>query len=265
MTDPNSKHPDNDRTQPVPDAAARTDATTGTDGATVTTNTADGSGRKLSPRRRTLVTAVVATVGAIALVGGGVAAGTAIADEVGDDDDRTSAQTQADDDGTADDSRDDDGTDDRGSDDTGTDDDDSSAGDVRGTTSADELIGAIDAAAEASDGEATSIEAEAGGAWDVTFHAADGAETEVRVDGDGTASVVSEEGADDSAPEGALDGATVDALVAAALADTDGTILELSLDDDSTAIYEVVLRDADGSVIELTLDADFAVVGFDVD
>lgn len=216
-----------------------------------------------APERRTrargwLIAGGAVLAGAL-LAGGGVAVGAAIADEAGGDDaaaavaedsdedtsGSSSGQTAADD---ADDADDADASDGAPSD--------------AGTTSADDLITAMDAATAAADGEPVSIELQRDGAVDVTLEAADGAETEVRVSAEGEASVVSTEPAEanDQGPAVVLDADAIRSVVEAALAEQDGRIVEIDVDDDTTSPYEVSVVTGDRATVDVHLDADFAVV-----
>ncbi|WP_248242419.1 hypothetical protein [Microbacterium kunmingense] len=201
------------------------------------------------PRTRTLLIAGGAVLGGLLLAGGGVAAGAAIADAFEDDDDDRAVvgATTSDDDRTG-----------------------GSAGTAApdmGTDSAAELSDLIAAAAEVADGDPVAIDAERDGSWDVEFRTSAGDETEVRVSPDGQATVISTDTADDDdkAPQGVLDPATVDALVAAALGETEGRITDLEVDDDATSPYDVTVLTDDARFIDLNLDADFAVLTADVD
>lgn len=182
------------------------------------------------------------------LAGGGIAVGSAIADEA--DDTSTSVTDEGDDDSQ-------DG------------DDDSASGDVSnlGTASADDLIAMTDAASSAAEGEPVSIELERDGSAEVTLEAQDGAETEVRVDSEGAASVVSTEepGSDDTAPQNVLDADSIAAVVDAALAEADGRIVEVEADNDGASPWEVTVLTAAGEFIQIELDAEFAVVAAGAD
>lgn len=215
-----------------------------------------------APERRTrargwLIAGGAVLAGAL-LAGGGVAVGAAIADEAGDDDAAAAVAEDSDEDT----SRSSSGQTAADADDA--DDADASDGapsDV-GTTSADDLITAMDAATAAADGEPVSIELQRDGAVDVTLEAADGAETEVRVSAEGEASVVSTEPAE-SNDQGAtvvLDADAIRSLVEAALAEQDGRIVEIDVDDDTTSPYEVSVVTGDRATVDVHLDADFAVV-----
>lgn len=218
----------------------------------------DRSRARMSSRTRTLLIAGGSVLAAAVLAGGGIAVGAAIADDMGEDDDRSSR--------TADDSSSDgadDGADDSTADteDDGADDGAGEAADV-GSESADELNDLISAASASAEGDPVAIEADRDGSWDVTFETSNGDETEVRVTEDGSADVVSTDAADadDSAPAGVLDTATVDALVAAALAEVDGKVTDIEIDDDTASPYDVSVLTADGSTVDLDLDADMTVL-----
>ncbi|TFV82635.1 hypothetical protein E4V99_12715 [Microbacterium sp. dk485] len=183
---------------------------------------------------------------AAVLAGGGIAIGAAIADEDDDDDRQTSMTTDA-----------------------PNEDDEDAAADLgdAGTSSADELMEIIDAAAAEAEGEPVAIDAERDGAWDVQFRTEAGEETEVRVAADGTATVISTEAADadDAAPTGSLDADTVEALVSAALAEVDGRVIDLEIDDDTTSPYSVTVVAQDGRAVDIALDAEMIVVTTDRD
>lgn len=235
-------------------------------------------------RGRTALIAGGAALGAILLVGGGAAIGAAVAD--GDDDDdrvaglvadeQSASDSVADDDGTADQGSgdvdsgaqgsaaqgaDDDGTDDRGSDDA------SAASGTVGTTSADELDAIARAAASVAEGEPVSIDANRDGSWDVKLRGTDGSEAEVLVSADGTATVRETEGPDDDdrAPENILDAATLNTIVAAALAEADGRVIEIDADDDGRSPFDVTIVTADRQIVEITLDESGAVIGTEID
>jgi len=234
-------------------------------------------------RGRTALIAGGAALGAILLVGGGAAIGAAVADEDDEDrvaglvaDDRSAGGSVADDDGTADQGSgdvdsgtqgsgtqgsDDDGTDDRGSDDA------SAASGTVGATSADELDAIARAAASVAEGEPVSIDANRDGSWDVKLRGADGSEAEILVSADGTATVRETEGpdADDRAPENILDAATLNTIVAAALAEADGRVVEIDADDDGRSPFDVTIVTADRQIVEITLDESGAVVGTEID
>jgi len=200
-------------------------------------------------RRRTLLVSGGAVLAAAVLIGGGVAVGAAIADESDDDQDTTSEVAESDDD----------------SDDTdGTHSTDSAAS---GTASASELLEIVETASAEADGEPVAIEAEDADSWDVTFVTSAGEESEVRVASDGTAVVVSTESADqdDEAREGSLDAETVEALVTAALADTDGTVIEIEVDGDTASPYDVTVLTADRATVDIALDSEFEVLTADSD
>lgn len=244
MTDNSSLPESTPDTTPTTHAAA--DSTANTDTIGPRPDHAEAAPRR--SRTRNLFIAGGAVLAAAALAGGGIAVGAAIADEMDDDDDdRTSASTASDDDRA---------------------DDDTPAGAQsadRGTASADELNEIIAAAAESAEGDAVGIEAEDVGSWDVQFETPAGDETEVRVTADGATEVISTgtADADDSPAQGVLDVQTVDALVAAALAEVDGKIIDVEIDDDTPSPFDVSVLRADGTTVELVLDADMKVVSTD--
>jgi uncharacterized membrane protein YkoI len=203
-------------------------------------------------RTRTLLLAGGAVAAAAVLAGGGVAIGAAIADEGDDRDDDVALVA-----------------DDSSSDDSSSDDSGSSRGETAGTADAGELSDIVQTAAGAGDdlGAATSIEAVRSGGWEVRFETESGDETTVLVGVDGAARVTGTEtgDADDSAPAGTLDTATVRSLVDAALAEADGTIIDLDIDGDAAAPYDVTVLLADRTSVDIELGADFAVLRTDVD
>lgn len=190
-----------------------------------------------APRRsRTWLIAGGSALAAVLLAGGGIAVGAALADEMDDDDDRTSS------------------------------DDASTPATVRsvdiGTESAAELTDIIDAASAEAAGAAVGIEADRDGSWEVSFETSAGEETKVRVSANGTAEVVSTDApsADDNAPRGVLDADTVDALVAAAMAEVAGKIIDIEIDDDTASPFDISVVQADGRTVDLELDADMKVL-----
>lgn len=222
---------------------------------TVTTTETEVAPRRSRMRRPLLIGGIA--LGAVALVGGGVAIGAAIEDD-DDDDDRAAAsfsQTAT--------------TTDGGSTDGGTTGTAAQRPAPTATASADDLLDAITAAAEQADGEPVGIDGTRDGGWKVDFETAAGDETEVTVASDGAATVTGTEQADaddaDTAPAGSLDAATVRALLDAALAEADGEVNELSVDDDPTSPYDVTVLTGPGTSVDLELDADFAVVASDID
>jgi uncharacterized membrane protein YkoI len=234
-----------------------TPATTPVAGSPATAPTAEATtGARTRSRTRTLLIAGGSVLAAAVLAGGGIAVGAAIADDMGEDDDRSSSSTSGDDDANASD----DGSDDNSSDDDAQGDSDQGA--AVGSDSADELNDIISTASAEADGDAVSIEANRDGSWDVTFETSAGDETDVRVTGDGAAEVVSTEAAraNDTGPAGALDAATVDDLVAAALAEADGKVTDIEIDDDTASPYDISVVTADGTTVELDLDADLKVL-----
>lgn len=122
------------------------------------------------------------------------------------------------------------------------------------------------AASDGFGGEPTAVDAKNDGGWEVLFETTDGDETEVYVGPDGSTRIVETEAADDDdrAPSGSLDEATVAAIVEAALAQADGVITDIEVDDGRSP-YDVTVLLADRSTVEIDLGADFAVLGTDVD
>jgi len=201
---------------------------------------------------RALLVSGGAVLAAAVLIGGGVAVGAAIADETDEDGDgdTTTETTQRDDDAAA--------TDDSDADE---------AIAAVGTASVSELLDIIEIASAEAEGEPIGIEAAAEGAWDVKFATAGGDESEVRVDTDGTAVVTSTEAADQDAQarEGSLDDQTLEALVTAALADTDGTVVDIEIDGDTASPYDVSVLTADRKTVDIALDPEFTVLTADPD
>ena len=229
-----------------------------------TTDVATSESPKRS-RGRTLLLTGGAVVTAALLAGGGVAIGAAIADEGDDLDDASLAA---------------DGDDRRGDSDTGSADDDVSgavADDATGTdddatagvgsASAAELSEVVATAATIAEGDAVGIDAERDGGWEVSFETAAGDETEVRVAADGTPTVISTEAADadDEGPQGTLDAATVDALVASALAEIEGTVTDIDIDEDATSPYDISVLTRDGRSVDIEIDAQMTVLSVDRD
>jgi len=235
------------------DTTNQTDPTDPTDPADPTPTSAGASTPRKRSRRRTLLISGGAVLASAALIGGGVAVGAAIADEIDDQGESTSETSETDDDGT-------DSTDTGDADDT----DETTA---TGTASASELLEIIETASAEADGEPVGIEATDAESWEVEFVTSAGEESEVRVDPDGTAVVVSTETADqdDEVPQGSLDAATVEALVKAALAETDGAIVGIEIDGDAASPYDVTVVTSDRKTVEIALDSDFAVLTADSD
>ena len=202
-------------------------------------------------RRRTLLISGGAVLAAAVLVGGGVAVGAAIADEFDDDSDSTSDTAQPDDDDTG----------------ASADTDGSVTTQATGTASSSELLDIIEIASAEAEGEPVGIEAAVDGAWDVQFATDAGDESEVRVDAEGTAVVVASEVADpdEQTREGSLDARTLEALVSAALAHTDGTVIDIEVDGDTASPYDVSVLTADRTTVDITLDPEFKVLTADPD
>lgn len=225
-------------------------------------------------RRRTALIAGGAALGALVLVGGGVAIGFAL----DDDDDRldgvavsqqgaadgtqdTAAGTQGEADGTRVDDIDDDASD--VDDDTAA----TTASGEFGASDAAALDGIAKAAQGVADGEPTAIDANRDGSWDVTLTGADGSETEVLVGADGQAVVRETEGpdADDRAPQNVLDTATLQAMVDAALAEQPGRIIDIDADDDNRSPFDVSILTGDRQIVEVALDASGTVLKTELD
>jgi hypothetical protein len=220
-----------------------------------TTPTTTGPAKKAFPKRTALLIGGGVLAGAL-LVGGGVAIGNALDDDDDRDDLALAGATQPAQGGS-------------GS--TGAPSDSGTAATV-GTADAAALsdIIATASAFAASDGlggEPTAIDAKRDGGWEVRFEAANGDETEVYVGTDGSTRIVETDPADgdDQGPTGSLDEATVASIVDAALAEADGVITDIDLDDDGRSPYDVTVLLADRSTIDIDLGPDFAVLGTDVD
>lgn len=217
---------------------------------------------KRSTTKRTALLIGGGVLAAAVLVGGGVALGAGLSDD--DDDRRVSDTADLGDQVTGqDDASTDGGTTPSGA--------PTSSSDV-GTADADEINDVIATAADvaASDGlggVATDVDATNVGGWDVQFEATNGDETTVSVDADGTARVSDTDVADDDdqGPTGELDVQTVEAIVAAALAESDGVITDIGIDDDGRSPYDVTVLRADRTTVEIDLGADFSVLSSDVD
>ncbi|WP_065572332.1 PepSY domain-containing protein [Microbacterium oleivorans] len=222
-------------------------------------------------RGRTAMIAGGATLGALLLVGGGVAIGAAVADDRDGDGFDSLASSQraqvASDDVTATSERSDDDAPAASNAERGAADAAAGATGDLGAASASDLSAIADAAKGVAKGEPTGIDADADGSWDVTLTAADGAETEVRVTADGTASVSETDAADadDRAPKNVLDAATLSTMVEAALAEQPGRILEIDADDDTRSPFDVSVLTGDRQVVEITLDASGTVTGTKLD
>jgi len=215
-------------------------------------------------RGRTALIAGGATLGALLLVGGGVAVGSAVADDRDEDgldsvassrlaDAPSSGVPAATTTDTDDDRADDDAA--------------SAASGSIGAAGADELGAAVSAAKGVADGAPTSIDADRDGSLDVTLTAPDGAETEVRVSADGKAVVRETEAADadDRAPKNVLDAKTLATMVDAALAEQPGRVLEIDADDDNRSPFDVSILTGDRQIVEVTLDAGGKVIATEID
>ncbi|MCO7202827.1 hypothetical protein NH287_04815 [Microbacterium sp. CnD16-F] len=236
------------------------------------TPAAEPAAAKPAKRRgRTALIAGGAALGALVLVGGGVAIGSAL------DDDRldgVAVSQQGEADGTQDPAAGTQGE----ADGTRVDDTDDDASDVvdSAATTASGEFGASDAAAldgiakaaqGVADGEPTAIDGNRDGSWDVTLTGADGSETEVLVGADGQAVVRETEGpdADDRAPQNVLDTATLQAMVDAALAEQPGRIIDVDADDDNRSPFDVSILTGDRQIVEVTLDASGTVLKTELD
>lgn len=225
-------------------------------------------------RGRTALIAGGAALGALVLVGGGVAIGSALDDDddrldgvavsqqgAADDAQDTAAGTQGEADGTRVDDTDDDASD--VDDDTAA----TTASGEFGASDAAALDGIAKAAQGVADGEPTAIDANRDGSWDVTLTGANGSETEVLVGADGQAVVRETEGpdADDRAPQNVLDTATLQAMVDAVLAEQPGRIIDIDADDDNRSPFDVSILTGDRQIVEVTLDASGTVLKTELD
>jgi len=188
-------------------------------------------------RTRTALIAGGSVLAALILAGSGVAVGAAIADDFGDEEQDESSETVE---GEA-----------------------ADASSVRyGAESAADVLAVIDAATAIAEGDVVGVDAAEDGTWEVQFLRGAGDETEVLVDASNNASIVSAEPADSDAgvPNGTLDRDTVEALVEAAFAEADGTIVEIEVDEDQVAPFDVSILTDDGRTVTVALDAAFTVV-----
>lgn len=194
-------------------------------------------------RTRTAFIAGGAVLAALVLAGSGIAVGAAIADDFGDDDQDDTVQTAGDEEDGSDAST-------------------AVASASYGAESTADVLAVIDAATGTAEGDVVSVDADEDGTWEVQLRRGSGDETEVHVDANGQASVVSAEPAEsgEAAPNGVLDSDTVEALVSAALDETDGTVVEIEVDEDQVAPYDVSILTDDRRTVTISLDADFAVV-----
>lgn len=141
---------------------------------------------------------------------------------------------------------------------------DTAAGAAPGAATAADLVAVAAAARSVAEGEIASIDLQRDGSWEVQLDTATGDETEVRVGADGTATVTGTD-RDDEPADALLDDAEIERIVAAALAEFDGTIVEVAAADDGDRPYDATVRAADGRVFDLELDAAFAVVSTELD
>lgn len=229
-------------------------------------------------RGRTALMAGGAALGVALLVGGGVAIGASMADDQDDDDrlggvisgqrsDGATAQGSTDAAQTGGSATDDNADDDAADDAAPQTDGDATASGEFGATTADELGAIATAAQGVAEGQPTAIDANRDGSWDVTLRGADGSETEVLVGADGQAVVRETEraDADDRAPERILDAQTLDTMVAAALGEVDGRIIDIDADDDNRSPFDISILTADRQIVEITLDGSGAVIGTEID
>jgi uncharacterized membrane protein YkoI len=202
----------------------------------------------VSPKRSRARTALIAggaVLAGLVLAGGGIAVGAAVADDFADDDQDDTVQTVEDEEDDSDASTD--------------------ASASYGAESAADVLAVIDAVTGTAEGNVVGVNADQDGTWEVELRRESGDETEVHVDSNGQASVVSAEAAEngEGVPDGVLDRDTVEALVGAALDQADGRIIDIEVDEDQVAPYEVSVLTDDLRTVTLSLDADFAVVSTD--
>ncbi|WEK61364.1 MAG: hypothetical protein P0Y60_00980 [Candidatus Microbacterium colombiense] len=247
---------------PTPDQTSTPDQIP-TSGQTPAPESAPAPAAKPGRRHALLIGGGIAA--AVVLAGGGIAVGAAIGDEFGGDDDRSSQSEgiRHDDDQDRGGQRGEDRGDDAPAESSST---GGATADV-GTASADELVAIADAARGAADGDVTSIDAQRDGTWEVQLTTSTGDETEVIVDDVLATAVRSTDPADgdDTGPALTLDDDAIRALVAAALAEAEGLITDLDVDDDTVSPYDVSVLTTDNRSIDIDLDAAFAVVGTGID
>ncbi len=191
-----------------------------------------------------------------ALLAGGIGIGSAIADGDDDADDRSATSQPVENDADE-------------------------AGDVAptsadpgapgyGVTDAAALNAILASAADESAGTPTSMEANRNGSWSVDFEAANGDETTVLVAADGTATAVRMEPADgddanDPAPAGKLDEASISSAIDAALAEAKGKVVGIDLDDNPNEAFSVQILTGGNTETEIDLDTSFKVTNTEVD
>ena len=62
-----------------------------------------------------------------------------------------------------------------------------------------------------------------------------------------------------------LDAQTLDTMVAAALGEVDGRIIDIDADDDNRSPFDISILTADRQIVEITLDGSGAVIGTEID
>lgn len=136
-----------------------------------------------------------------------------------------------------------------------------------GASSAEDLMQTITLAAQSPDDIPLGIEAHAPGEWVVTFAIGNGVETDVRVLADGSTVVLDRDvqDYDDRAAYGRLDEATVESLVRATLSMRDARIVDIDIDDDPYAPFDVKAVAETGEMFSLELTRDFRVVETELD
>ena len=192
-------------------------------------------------RSRTALIAGGAALTGLILAGGGIAVGAAIADDLGDDDHDDTASTIEEE---ADDVT------------------NRASSTTYGAESSREVHAVIAAAAGIAEGDAVGLDADQDGTWEVDLRRSTGDETLVRVDSNGAAAIISAEPTEpgEETPNGVLDRDTIDAVVEAAVREADGTIVEIEVDDDRVAPYEVSILSSERGTVTLHVDADFNIV-----
>lgn len=238
------------------------DHTPTTDATVPMTPVADAPVAAPKRRGRSALVTGGAALGALLLIGGGVAAGSALADDRDDQVDSVASSQRSDVASTGSTSTA------EVSDDTRSDDDvpATASGDF-GAASASDLSTIADAAKGVAKGAPTGIDANRDGSWDVSLTAADGAETEVLVRADGTAVVAEAEPAEaaDRAPQNVLDAKTLSTMVDAALAERPGRVIDIDADDDNRSPFDVSILTGDRQIVEVTLDASGKVLATELD
>ena len=137
---------------------------------------------------------------------------------------------------------------------------------LAGMSTADEAAAYIDTATGAVSGTPTGIELNQDGSWDVEIMESANSEVTVRVYEDGTTQIVETDQEDDAA---SLTQEDIARIFDAALADTNGTIVSISAEDENDEdrdAYGVEVLSSDGTqVVELELDINYSVIDREVE